>query len=86
MRTDVNFICKVRQCMNSDCECCTWIRELLVEKNIVEYIADKEFKAQKLPVQTAMCDNFQGFGNFCCAELGIDPILCKPQATGKILS
>jgi hypothetical protein len=33
-----------------------------------------------------MCDNFQGFGNFCLAELGIDPILCKPHATGKSLA
>ena len=72
--------------MNADCECCTRIRELLAEKNIVEYIESEEFKAQRLPVQTAMCDNFQGFGNFCRAELGIYPILCKPHATGKTLS
>jgi hypothetical protein len=73
--------------MNTDCECCTRIRELLAEKNIVEkMIESKKFKAQKLPVQTAMCDNFQGFGNFCRAELGIYPILCKPHATGKTLS
>jgi hypothetical protein len=29
---------------------------------------------------------FQGFCNFCRAELGIDPILCKQHATGKTLS
>jgi hypothetical protein len=42
--------------MNADCERCIRIRELLSEKNIVEYIAGKEFKARKMPVQTAMCD------------------------------
>ncbi len=86
LRTAVNYLCKVRQCMNADCECCTRIRELLAEKNIVKDIASKEFKAQKLPVQTAMCDNFQGFSNICRVELGIDPILCKPRAIGKTLS
>ncbi len=36
-------------------------------------------------VQTAMSDSFQEFGNFCRSEFGIDPILCKPHATGKNL-
>ena len=58
---------------------------MLGEQNIVDYIASNEFKEQKLPLQTAMCNNFQGFCNFCWAELGIDPILCKPHATGKAL-
>ncbi len=39
-----------------------------------------------MPVQSAMCDSFQGFSNFCWAELGIDPILCKQHATRKTLS
>ncbi len=63
---------------------------MLGEQNIVDYIASNEFKEQKLPLQTAMCDNFQGFCNFCWAEFcwaefGIDPVLCKPHATGKPL-
>jgi hypothetical protein len=66
------------------CECCTRIRELLGEQNIVDYIASNEFKEQKLPVQTAMSDTFQGFGNFCRAEFGIDPILCKPHSTVRL--
>ncbi len=81
----MNYLCKVQPCGTADCECCTRIRELLGEKNIVDYIASDEFKEQKLPVQTAMSDNFQGFCNFCRAEFGIDPILCKPHATGKAL-
>jgi hypothetical protein len=72
LRTAVNYFCKVLPCMNATCECCTRIRELLALKNIVEYIASKQFKAQKLQVQTAMCYNFQGFSNFCRVELGID--------------
>ncbi len=86
LRTAVNYLCKVRPCMNADCECCTRIRELLAEKNIVGSIASREFKAQKLPAQIAMRENFQGLCNFCRAELGIDPILCKPHATSKTLS
>ncbi len=38
-----------------------------------------------MSVQTAISDNFQGFGNFCRAEFGIDPILCQPHATCKAL-
>ncbi len=83
--TSVNYLCKVRPCRNADCECCIRIRELLAEKNVVDYIASNEFKGQKLPVQTVMCDNFQGFSNFCRAEFGIDHILCKPHAIGKPL-
>jgi hypothetical protein len=85
LRTAVNYLCKIWPCRNSYSECCIRIRELLAEQNIVGYIASNEFKAQKLQVQTAMCDSFQGFCNFCRAELGIDPILCKPHATGKPL-
>jgi hypothetical protein len=81
----VSHLCKVQPCSKSDCECCSAIRELLAKQNVVEYISSDIFKAQKLPVQIAMCDNFQGFSNFCCAEFGMDPILCKPHATGKTL-
>jgi hypothetical protein len=48
-------------------------------------LAEHHRQDQKLPVQTAMSDNFQGFCNFCGTEFGIDPILCKPHATGKPL-
>jgi hypothetical protein len=83
LRTAANYLCKFQPCRNADCECCIRIQESLAEQNIVDYIAINEFKAETCPVQTATCDNFQGFGNFCRAELGIDPILCKPHATGK---
>ncbi len=85
LRTAVNYLCKIQPCGTADCECCTRVRGLLGEKNIVDYIASNEFKEQKLQVQTAMSDNFQGLSNFCRAEIGIDPILCKPHATGKAL-
>jgi hypothetical protein len=85
LRKAVNHLCKIQQCGSADCEYCIRIRELLSEKNIVDYIASNEFKQQKMPVQTSMSDNFQGFSNFCRAEFGIDPILCKPHATGKAL-
>ncbi len=85
LRKVVNYLCKIQPCGSADCECCILIRELLCEKNIVDFIASSEFKQQKVPVQTAKSDNSQGFCNFCRAEFGIDPILCKPHATGKAL-
>ena len=60
LHTAVNYLCKVWPCRNTNCECWIRIRELLAEKNIVEYLASKEFKAQKMQVQTAMCNYFQG--------------------------
>jgi hypothetical protein len=85
LRKAVNYLCKIQPCGSADCECCIRIRVLLLERNIVDFIASSEFEQLKLPVQTAMSDNFQGFGNFCRTELAIDPILCKPHATGKDL-
>jgi hypothetical protein len=53
----------------------------------VEHIGSAKFREKRLPVETAMCDYFQGFGNFCRAEIGrasdVDPILCKLHATGQ---
>ncbi len=85
LRKAVNYLCKIQPCGSADCECCIRIRELLCERNIVDFIASSEFEQQKVQVQTTMSDNFQGFSNFCRAEFGIDPILCKPHATGKDL-
>jgi hypothetical protein len=62
LRTAMNLLCQVRPCLNSDCDCCSKIRELLSAQNVVEYIGSAKFRARKLPVETAMCDNFQGFG------------------------
>jgi hypothetical protein len=86
LRAAVTHRCKVWPCSKSDYECCSAIRELLAEQNIVEYIGSDIFKEQNMPVQTAMCDIFQGFSNCCCAEFGMDPILCKLHATGKTLA
>jgi hypothetical protein len=79
----VNLSCQVRQCPNSDCDCCAKIRELLAAQNVVEYMGSAKFKEKKLPLETAMCDNFQGFCNVFLAESEMDPILCKPHATGQ---
>jgi hypothetical protein len=76
LRKAVNDLCKIQTCSSADCECCIRIRELLCENNIVDFIASSEFNQQKMPVQTAMSDNFQGFSNFCRAEFGIEILFC----------
>jgi hypothetical protein len=83
LHTAVNLLCQVRPCLNSDCDCCTKVREFLSAQNVMEYNGSAKFRAKKLPVETALCDKFQGLGNFCRAELGVDPILCKPHATSQ---
>ncbi len=37
-----------------------------------------------LPVQTAMCDNFKGWGNFAENVLGIKSNVCISHATGNV--
>ncbi len=81
LRKAVDLLCQVRQCPNFDCDCCTKIRELFAAQNVVEYISSAKFKAKELPVETAMYDIF--FGNFCRAVSDMDPIPCKPHATGQ---
>ena len=45
-----------------------------------------KFEEEKLPVETAMCDNFKGWINFARNSLDVDAILCKPHATGNVYS
>ncbi len=43
LRTAVNLLCQVRQCLHSDCDCCTKIRELLPAQIVVEFIGSAKF-------------------------------------------
>jgi hypothetical protein len=55
------------------------IRELLPAQNVVEYIGSANFRAKKLPAETAKCDNFQGFSIFCRAAAGNMPGIVASQ-------
>jgi hypothetical protein len=72
-------------CGAADCECCESVFELLRDPDVIKFMASARFQDQQLPVDTAMCDNFLGWGNF--AEcLGIPTNVCMQHATGKCRS
>ena len=62
------------------------VMELLDDEEVQIYVKTKEFREGKVPVETAMCDNFKGWGNFSIKELGIVSNVCLPRASGNVHS
>ena len=75
-----------QNCGKEDCECCMMVMELLEDAEVQRYFKSDEFALGKLPVDTAMCDNFKGWGNFSENELGIISNVCHPHASGDVFS
>ena len=74
-----------KDCGKQGCFTCQMVMPLLAHPNVVEEMATKAWKEEeKLPVETAMCDNFKGWGNFSINELGIVSNDCLPHGTGKV--
>ena len=62
------------------------VMEVLDYVEVQGYLKSDEFGEEKLPVDTAMCDNFKGWGNFAINELGIVSNVCLPHGTGNVHS
>jgi hypothetical protein len=74
-----------KDCGKSGCITCQMVMQLLGDGNVVAEMAKKTWKEEgKLPVETAMCDNFKGWGNFSEEELGIVSNVCFPHGTGNV--
>ena len=73
-----------KDCGKEGCECCQRVMQLLGNAEIEDYLRSDEFREEKVSVETAMCDNFQGWGNFAINELGIVSNVCFPHGTGKV--
>ena len=58
--------------------------EVLSADDVKAYTHSKKFREGQLPVETAMCDNFKGWGNFSHNALGIPSNVCFPHGTGNI--
>jgi len=80
LRLAVKLIFSIELC---ECEICATIAELTRNPEVVEFTKTDTYAADKLPVDTAMCDNFKGWGNFALHSLGIPTNLCHPHATGE---
>ena len=72
-----------KKCDVPDCPTCGPIMELISHKEIQAYLLSKRFRDQQLPVESAMSDNFRGWGNFADSTLGVDSGVCFPHATGN---
>ncbi len=57
--------------------------ELIQHPGVVHFTTTTDYAEGRLPVHTAMCDNFKGWGNFTMDSLGIETNLCHPHATRK---
>ena len=75
-----------QNCGKEDCECCMMVMELLEDAEVIHYFKSDEFAQGKLPVQTAMCDNLKGWGNFALNALGIISNACHPHASGNVFA
>ena len=76
LRELANYI----DCGKAGCTTCQMVMQLLEHPAVEEYIASRVFRAGKIPIETAMCDNFKGWDN----ELGILSNVCLPHGTGKV--
>ena len=57
--------------------------ELISHSQIQAFLRSARFRKSELPVETAMCDNFKGWGNFSETAFEIDSNVCFPHATGN---
>ena len=70
-------------CGKLECEFCKSYNMLMENANAKKYFASKDFKElRRLPVDTAQCDQIQGWGNFTREVLGIHPNVCCYHLTG----
>ncbi len=60
------------------------VMEVLWEDNVKAYISSRMFKDGSLPLETVMCYNFKGGGNFSNNALGIPSNACLLHGTGMI--
>ena len=73
-----------KDCGKEGRECCQRVMQLLGNAEVQDYFRSDEFKAGKVPVETAVCDNFMGWGNFAINELGIVSNVCLLHGTGNV--
>jgi hypothetical protein len=83
-RTAAVLMCSYKDCGKPGCEICGTVMEVLSADEVKAYTRGKKFREGQLPVETAMCDNFKGWGNFSNNALGIPSNVCFPHGTGEI--
>jgi hypothetical protein len=80
----VCFVPCIKPCDDKDYDLCRIITALLADADVAAYVKSPECKDCILPVQTAMCDNFKGWGNFAENFLVMKSNVCPSQETGNV--
>jgi hypothetical protein len=75
---------EIRVCSDSSCLFCTTLQHLCKSENVVKYMDSDDCNDSKIPVDTAQCDQIQGWGNVTRNLFGFDPNVCKCHAPGDV--
>ncbi len=70
------LIIKIHTCPDPFCKFCEILDFLLLNERVIKFMDGDSFKASKMPVDMAQCDQIMGFGNFSYFTrevFGIDP-------------
>jgi hypothetical protein len=84
LRKAVCLVPSIKHCGDEDCVSCGVIQRLLQDPEVSAFVKSSQCEDCILPVETAMCDNFKGWGNFSENVLGIKANICHTHATGKV--
>ncbi len=83
-RTAAVLMCSYKDCGKPGCPICGTTMEILSAEDVQKYTRSKKFQDGQLLLETAMCNNFKGWGIFSHNALGIPSNVCFPHATGKL--
>jgi hypothetical protein len=84
LRPATILLCSVEQCQDADFQICCKLSALMSKKYVAEYLRCPVYRKSLIPVHTAMCDHFKGWGNFPINALGIHANVCKQHARDVI--
>ena len=75
-------------CKVPGCAFCEKLTTIFDHPRTADYVhmEDSAFREDRLPIDSAQCDNILGFGNFTLEVLDMDPNICKNHALGKLFS
>ena len=70
--------------VDKKCELSRYLKHLLCQPTVLNYMGNKEFLEGKLPIDQAQCDHQAGWRNFSLAEINKPPNICSTHLTCKL--
>ena len=69
--------------VDKKCDFTRYLKHLLAQTGVQDYLKSHFFKEGKLPIDQAQCDHQAGWRNFSLSEFGVPPNICSAHLTGK---